>query len=131
MARIVSEKQVNNFIKGVITEANPLTYPENASTDEANFVLKRDGSRERRLGMDYETSHVLNNTGFTYSNMEGTYTQFFQWDKAGGIATLGIVRIYNKLWFIDLTKSNPSAYLKNSGTALTLSGIEGIRLTLL
>ncbi len=47
------------FIRGIITEANPLTFPENASIDEQNFVLQRDGSRLRRLGMDFETNYVL------------------------------------------------------------------------
>jgi hypothetical protein len=45
-------KQYNTFVKGLVTEAGPLTYPENASLDEENFVLNRDGSRQRRLGMD-------------------------------------------------------------------------------
>lgn len=44
------------FVKGIITEAGPLTYPENASIDEANTVLFRKGNRARRLGMDYDTA---------------------------------------------------------------------------
>ena len=52
-------KQYNTFVKGLVTEAGPLTYPENASLDEENFVLNRDGSRQRRLGMDFEDSYVL------------------------------------------------------------------------
>ena len=120
MPRVKSEKQINSFIKGIVTEANPLTYPENASIDEANFVLKRDGSRERRLGIDYESNYTLTNTGLTSINMESTAVQFFQWDKAGGTKTIGIVRVYNKLWFLDLEKANPSAYKLNGGSAITL-----------
>lgn len=52
-------KTYNTFVKGIITEAGPLTYPENASLDEENFVLNRDGSRQRRLGMDLEEGYVL------------------------------------------------------------------------
>ena len=120
MPRVKSEKQINSFIKGIVTEANPLTYPENASIDEANFVLKRDGSRERRLGIDYESNYALTDTGLTSVNMESTAVQFFQWDKAGGTKTIGIVRVYNKLWFLDLEKANPSAYKLNGGSAITL-----------
>ena len=29
--------QVNNFIRGLITEASPINFPENASLDEANY----------------------------------------------------------------------------------------------
>jgi hypothetical protein len=42
--------EFNTFVKGIITEAGPLTYPDGASLDEANFVLNRDGSRQRRFG---------------------------------------------------------------------------------
>lgn len=52
-------KTYNTFVKGIITEAGPLTYPENASLDEENCVLNRDGSRQRRLGMDFEDDFVL------------------------------------------------------------------------
>lgn len=54
-------KTYNTFVKGIITEAGPLTYPEDASLDEENFVLGRDGSRQRRLGMDLEDGYVLRN----------------------------------------------------------------------
>ena len=47
-------KEYNTFARGIITEANPLNFPENASIDEANYVLNRDGSRQVRLGMDFE-----------------------------------------------------------------------------
>ena len=46
--------EFNTFVKGLITEAGPLTYPEGASLDEANFVLNRDGSRQRRFGIQFE-----------------------------------------------------------------------------
>jgi len=46
--------EFNTFVKGLVTEAGPLTYPEGASLDEANFVLNRDGSRQRRFGIQFE-----------------------------------------------------------------------------
>lgn len=59
MAQASVKKEYNTFVKGIITEAGPLTYPENASIDEENCVLNRDGSRQRRLGMDYESGFAL------------------------------------------------------------------------
>jgi hypothetical protein len=56
MARQTSVLEINKFILGLVTDANPLTFPENASLEEENFVLNIDGSRRRRLGMDYEES---------------------------------------------------------------------------
>jgi hypothetical protein len=53
MAQAKATELFNTFVKGIITEAGPLTYPENASIDEANTVLFRKGNRARRLGIDY------------------------------------------------------------------------------
>jgi hypothetical protein len=50
--------EISSFNKGLITEASPLTYPDNASLIDQNFVLQRDGSRKRRLGMDYEDGYT-------------------------------------------------------------------------
>ena len=125
MARVQSEKQINAFVKGLITEASPLTYPDNASLDEDNFVLNRDGSRELRLGLDYETNYAVTNTGYTSTQISSSRIEFFRWNYAGGDenVSLGIVRIYKKLWFIDLFASNPSANLKNSGAALEIAAL--------
>lgn len=46
--------EVNTFVRGLITEASPLDFPANASLDEVNFELLRNGTRRRRLGMDLE-----------------------------------------------------------------------------
>lgn len=59
MAQQTAIKPYNTFVKGIVTEAGPLTFPENASLDEENCVLNRDGSRQRRLGMDFEQDFVL------------------------------------------------------------------------
>lgn len=56
MAQSLSQKTVNTFIKGLITEAGELTFPEGASVDELNCDLIRDGSRRRRLGIALEDS---------------------------------------------------------------------------
>jgi hypothetical protein len=49
---------VNTFVKGLITEAGELTFPEDASVDELNCLLQRDGSRRRRLSVELETDSV-------------------------------------------------------------------------
>lgn len=58
MAIQSANKEYNSFIKGIITEANSLNFPEDASIDEANFVLNRDGSRQLRYGMDFESNYT-------------------------------------------------------------------------
>jgi len=125
MSRVVSVKQYNTFVKGLITEANPLTYPENASLAEDNFVLLRNGSRERRLGVDYEVDYALVATGLTATEISESKQSFHKWENPGGDTTvsIGVVRIYNKLWFVDLLTTSPSANLLNGGSALTLTGL--------
>ncbi len=88
------EKAFRSFVKGLITEANQLTFPENASIDEANFVLNRDGSRFRRLGLDYETAYALTSTGYTEDDIKEGKQSFHHWESPAGDTTvaLGIVR---------------------------------------
>ena len=113
MPRAVSTKQYNTFVKGLVTEASPLTYPENASLDEDNFVLKRNGSRERRLGLDYETGYALTATGISAIQIEGSKQSSHKWDNPGGdtSVSIGVIRIANKLWFVDLLTDSPSGNL--------------------
>ena len=65
MPQNLTQRTVNQLIKGLITEAGELNFPENASIDELNCVLNRDGSRSRRKGVAYEADHVL--SSFTVS----------------------------------------------------------------
>ena len=55
MARAETNKLYRTFVKGLVTEAGPLTYPEDASISESNTVLYRAGNRSRRLGIDLES----------------------------------------------------------------------------
>lgn len=125
MSKIVSEKQINAFVKGLITEASPLTYPENASLDEDNFDLELNGSRSRRLGVDYESGYQLNATGLDSGLLSAGRQSSHRWDSPGGSTSvvLGVIRIYNKLWFINLLAANPSADVKNGGSPIIIGGL--------
>ena len=119
------EKPYNTFVKGLITEASPLTFPDNASIDEQNFVLNRDGSRSRRLGIDYENLYALKATGQTTSQLASGRQDLFKWDSPAGDATvtIGVVRSNDKLWFVNLLAANPSDNFLNSGNPITLPGV--------
>lgn len=120
-----TEKIYRSFNKGIITEASPLTFPENASINEDNFVLNRNGSRARRLGMDYETGYTLVDTGLSSSVIQVSKQSAHVWPTPGGDTTrsIGVIRVYNKLWFLDLLSDSPSSNLLNGGSAITLAGL--------
>jgi hypothetical protein len=123
---ILSEKQYNTFVKGLVTEASPLTFPENSSLDEDNFVLERNGSRSRRLGLEYETGYQLKDTGLSSTVLASTKTSFHVWPSPNGDTSLsiGIVRVYNRFWFVNLLTNNPSGNFLNSGNYITISSLE-------
>ena len=75
---------MNTFIKGLITEAGELTFPQDASIDESNCLLDRDGTRRRRLAVELETSNV--NSTFTLNNTFVFTTG--RWKNAAGVAGL-------------------------------------------
>ena len=56
MPQSLNQKTVNNFVKGLITEAAELTFPEGASVNELNCDLRRDGSRRRRESLTLESN---------------------------------------------------------------------------
>jgi len=58
MPRTEGRKTYNTFVGGIITEASGINFPENASVDEQNMVLNRNGSRQRRLGFDKENGYI-------------------------------------------------------------------------
>ncbi len=75
---------MNTFIKGLVTEAGELTFPQDASIDESNCVLERDGSRRRRLAAKLETNNV--DSTFT---LNGSFVfTTGRWHNAGGVAGL-------------------------------------------
>jgi hypothetical protein len=106
--------EVNTFVKGLISEASPLNFPANASYDEVNFELHRDGSRSRRLGMDREVGGVLE---ACYTALPSALTgQFntFVWKSVGGnpLKEFLVVQVADDLFFYD----NKQAILSTSGS---------------
>ncbi len=76
--------EVATFVKGLITEASPLNFPENASLSEENFELLRTGVRQRRLGMDYESNHYLEYIS-PISDFIKEYSSTYVWEDVIGV----------------------------------------------
>lgn len=93
----------NAFIRGLITEASPLTFPENASIDEDNFVLERTGLRKRRLGVDYELNNAMLDSGYDFLNFKHTAVTGYRWENVNNdpAITITVVQVGKTLWFLD------------------------------
>ena len=107
MTQQSTKKDYNTFVKGLITEAGALTFPENASLDEANCVLNRDGSRQRRLGMDFEDDFVLR----TVTVLPDDAVASFRWFNAANDVDnqLAAVQVGKKLLIFDASETSISA----------------------
>ena len=108
MTRQINPVEVSTFVAGLITEASPLTFPNNASLDEDNFILNRDGSRQRRLGMDLEDNH-LNITTTVVPPVSGSLaSSSVRWSNAGGNPDRNVIvlQIGNELRFFEAS-ANP------------------------
>lgn len=95
----LTQRTVNSLVKGLITEAGELTFPEQASVDELNCSLYRDGSRSKRLGINFENSYALS----SFNLEEDKVFSVGQWDDPGGIAglTLMVVQAGGTLHFYN------------------------------
>lgn len=105
MTRLNATSESRSFVRGLITEASPLTFPDNASLVESNFNLNKDGSRQRRLGFDFEpdyTETTVSSVNFDSGNWDSYST--FKWVNSGGDSTkaLTVVQIANEILFYDL-----------------------------
>ncbi len=117
MAQSLTQKTVNNFVKGLITEAAELTFPEGASVNELNCDLRRDGSRRRRQGVALESNHVL--SSFTVSDSDRVNTG--NWVNVGGNASLEflVVQKGNTLYFYNKAELPYSAQIQAGSVNLS------------
>jgi hypothetical protein len=119
----LNQRTVNNLIKGLVTEAGELTFPEGASIDELNCSLSRDGSRSRRLGLEFETSNDLS----SFSINPNEIFSVGQWDNPGGVAglTFMVVQAGSTLYFYNAGTAPYSAQYTGLSVDLSLYEIAG------
>lgn len=110
-AKPQSKVEVNSFVKGLITEASPLNFPADATIDEQNFVLNKNGRRDRRLGMDVEDGGTLFDTNIDPEDLINSGIKSFSWKNAGGVAEneFAVIQLGNYLHFFDVNKESISS----------------------
>lgn len=111
VARQQGKKTYSTFVKGLITEADALTFPENASVDEDNCVLYRKGNRSRRLGFDLETNHVASSYSVVQADVALSGVSEHVWQNINNKSNLNflVVQVGLTLHFYDLGYSITSA----------------------
>lgn len=116
----------NNFIKGLVTTASSLNFPEDAATQANNCNFTIIGTVERRTGIDIESTA----TSQTIVNPDtGAYAEFV-WTNVGGFGnkTFVVVQQYQTLYFYDITNTTQvgSSFLTSINFASFLgAGITG------
>lgn len=109
---------MNKFNAGLITDASPLTTPDNSSLEEDNFVLNIDGSRNRRLGMDYELDYSHINTTIDNASSTNVAISSYRWDNAGGNPEVSLLAVQfgNQLRFFKMDQNAVSKGLFHTET---------------
>lgn len=136
MPKQVAPVEVNRFVGGLVTDASPLTFPDNASIAEDNFVLNIDGSRNRRLGMDKENNFSTISSSVSYSPTLMPSHTSYRWKNAGGDPDKSILAVQfgNEIKFFDLdnetissqvvhTESFPSSTLTTQYSYAVVDGL--------
>ena len=115
MPQSLIQRTVNTFVKGLITEASELTFPENASVDELNCALERDGTRRRRQALTYEDNYVLSDVVIP----QGALVQTLDWFNVAGQTNLEflVVQVNGVLYFYE--KSTDPLSANKYGTLTT------------
>lgn len=120
MARSSQAVEFNTFVGGLVTEASPLTFPDNTALDINNFEINKNGTLKRRLGMDFEVGHSTIDSGVSTGIDGEIAVSSFNWDNAGGDPT-------SKLVVIQTGKV--LKFFKTNGTALSSGLIYTIETT--
>ena len=89
MPRISSEsKHLFTFVKGLITEATGVTYPENSMVDGDNVDIGISGICKRRKGLDFEEEYSLSTPTFSASTIQSEAITIHEWKSINGIGSL-------------------------------------------
>lgn len=104
MATQVASKVYADFTGGLVTEANKLSYPDNAMSDMQNFDLNENGSVQRRPGLRFDNGAAVPLSPDIGLPIADTAVTSFRWKAVNGDPDLNIavVQIADRLSFYYL-----------------------------
>ncbi len=126
MARAGITKEINTVVRGLITEANLVSFPADASVRDENFVLNLDGSRQRRFGFGFEDGGKAIEIPYRNSSISSVAISVHEWYNVSDDTDVGlvVVQIGKYLLFFDAFAEAVSASIKNSNDVLELEDID-------
>lgn len=118
MPRSANVSVANNFLRGLVTEATGLNFPENAVTDTSNCVFDERGIVRRRLGLDFESGYAEQTVA-----RAGVSCASYYWKAAAGSGdnSLAVIQIGDTLYFY---LAEEAALSTNMVDTLDLSAFE-------
>jgi hypothetical protein len=130
MTQQKAQAEINRFVAGFISDASPLTFPENASLVDINMELNADGSRQRSLGMDYEDLFQTISTTISGS-LTNIATGAYRWENVGGDPQKVIICVQfgNQVKFFDGDSTPLSAGLISTRNFSSSSHSQGFSFT--
>jgi hypothetical protein len=103
MPQSTANKNYRTAVAGLITEASPLTFPENSSSSEDNCILFMKGNRTRRLGFKSEESYKLDAEVTLDQLQAGLEVSEYTWEAVNesGERDIVVVQVGQYLHFYD------------------------------
>ena len=112
MPRIaVESKHFFTFVRGLVTEATGVTYPENAMVDGSNVDIGTSGICQRRLGVDYEDDYSFVAPTFTSEEITENAVTFHEWRavNGNGNVNLWVAQVGTRILFGNMMDTSFSA----------------------
>lgn len=127
MSTAKANKLYRTFLKGLVTEASPLTFPPDTSYDEDNCLIFVAGNRARRLGMDYETGYTLSSHSLSVANSAQAPIVEYVWRNANNVEGLDLLchQVRDRIYFYDCSGNPTSPSLKSFSIDLNSYYISG------
>lgn len=117
MARSAQIATENGFVRGLVSEATGLNFPEKAATDTLDCIFEQTGLVSRRLGFNYESSYTTSSVTRNSSAMRE-----YMWEAVAGTGTINFVvtQVGSTLHFYEIgTDQNLSTRKKSFTVDLT------------
>lgn len=126
MTRQLGQASYITFVKGLNTEAGPLTFPENSTIEDVNCVLTLKGSHKRRYGIKQEIDGEPLVVGdyILYDDFKDYALNTYTWKAPANIGskTFLVIQVVDRLLFYDIS-NNDALPLTSTSLIVDLSSL--------